>query len=406
MPYLRNITGKSVQVVDDFTYAQHMLNRMQNNKEYSALKYVVNNNYQNSKQFTDRIKHIQALYLREDGAICIGKQIKALARAGRESTEQYIALIDDLLRNEGIIKYMDAYCYVTEAIKNLSETYTALFSSQFQYVFVDEYQDCDEVQREVIDAIFNASNCVVIKIGDSDQAIYNSSEAHISDWVPNDGFLPIMTSCRYSQEIANAICKLRKGKDSIATLAGNTGVKPVLLVFSPDMIDKVLDGFIDMLEKYGLYDNKGIYKAIGAVRNKNTSGLKIGSYWSGFDGSIKRNSEYNYCTLVNDIIVNLLEGKLYKAERNIRKLLCRIFHYAKVRHPISGKDFSINTMKKILDDRYGDIYHQWILELSMLKDINMGVIDHLIREKTNELYSIMTSQKGDVFEHLPERFFC
>ena len=87
-----------------------------------------------------------------------------------------------------------------------------------------------------------------------------------------------MTSCRYSQEIANAICKLRKGKDSIATLTGNTGVKPVLLVFSPDMIDKVLDGFIDMLEKYGLYDNKGIYKAIGAVRNKNTSGLKIGSY--------------------------------------------------------------------------------------------------------------------------------
>ena len=53
MPYLRNITGKSVQVVDDFTYAQHMLNRMQNNKGYSALKYVVNNNYQNSKQFEE-----------------------------------------------------------------------------------------------------------------------------------------------------------------------------------------------------------------------------------------------------------------------------------------------------------------------------------------------------------------
>ena len=406
MPYLRNVKGRSVQAVDDFTYAQHMLNRMQNNKEYSTLKYLVNKNCEKSSVFKEPVEYVQALCLRADGSLCINRQKRVLAGSNRPSSIEYNSLIDDLLRNEGIIKYRDAYCYATEAIKNLSETYTALFSSRFRYVFVDEYQDCDEVQREAIDAIFNASNCVVIKIGDSDQAIYNSSEAHILDWEPNDGFLPIMTSCRYSQEIANAICKLRKGKDSIATLTGNTGVKPVLLVFSPDMIDKVLDGFIDMLEKYGLYDNKGIYKAIGAVRNKNTSGLKIGSYWSGFDGSIKRNSEYNYCTLVNDIIVNLLEGKLYKAERNIRKLLCRIFHYAKVRHPISGKDFSINTMKKILDDRYGDIYHQWILELSVLQDINMGVIDHLIREKTNELYNIMTSQKGDVFEHLPEHFLA
>lgn len=404
MPYLRNITGRNVQAVDDFTYAQHMLNRMQNNKKYSALEYVANNNYKNSGQFTERIEHTQALYLREDGALCIGKQRQALAGADKVSAKQYKLLIHDLLKNEGIMKYRDAYYYATTAIHNLPETYTALFSSRFQYVFIDEYQDCDDVQRQAIDAIFNAASCVVIKIGDSDQAIYNSSEDNILDWVPNDGFLPIMTSCRYSQEIADAICKLRKGKDSIATLAGNTGVKPVLLVFSPETIDKVIGGFIDVLEKHELYDNKGTYKAIGAVRKENASGLKIGSYWSEFDGSAKKKGEYNYWTLVNDITTSLLEGKLYKTERNIRKLLCRIFHYAKVRHPISDKEFSVTTIKRFLDDECRDIYRQWILELSVLQNIERETIDRLIRQKTNELYKIMNSQMDDIFECLPKHF--
>lgn len=32
MPYLRNIVGRNVQAVDDLTYAQHMVNKMQNSK--------------------------------------------------------------------------------------------------------------------------------------------------------------------------------------------------------------------------------------------------------------------------------------------------------------------------------------------------------------------------------------
>ena len=404
MPYLRNIIGRNVHAVDDVTYAQHMLSRMQNNKKYSALEYVVKNNFITNKKFTERLEHTQAVYIGKDGALCIEKQKKILAGADKVSVKQYKMLIYDLLKEEGIMKFKDAYRYAKTAVNNLPETYTALFSSRFQYVFIDEYQDCDDVQRQAIDAIFNAASCVVIKIGDSDQAIYNSSEDNILDWVPNDGFLPIMTSCRYSQEIADAICKLRKGKDSIATLAGNTGVKPVLLVFSPETIDKVIGGFIDVLEKHELYDNKGTYKAIGAVRKENASGLKIGSYWSEFDGSAKKKGEYNYWTLVNDITTSLLEGKLYKTERNIRKLLCRIFHYAKVRHPISDKEFSVTTIKRFLDDECRDIYRQWILELSVLQNIERETIDRLIRQKTNELYKIMNSQMDDIFECLPKHF--
>mgnify|MGYP001025180968 FL=1 len=404
MPYLRNLTGRNVQAVDDFTYAQHMLNRMQNNKKYSALEYVANRNFTTGGQFTERLEHTQALYLREDGALCVGKQKSPLAGADKVSSKLYKILKGDLLKDERIMTYRDAYYYAAVAVDKLPATYTELFSSRFQYVFIDEYQDCDDVQRRAIDAIFNAENCVVIKIGDSDQAIYNSSENEIPDWVPNDGFLPIMTSCRYSQEIANAICKLKKGKDSIVTLMGNTGVKPVLLIFPPEKIDKVIGEFIDVLEKHGLYDNKGIYKAIGAVKKENAAGLKIGSYWPEFDGSVKKKEEYNYWTLVDDIIRSLLEGKLYKTERIIRKLLCRIFHYAKVKHPLSDRDFSVITIKKFLNDEYQNMYRQWYLELLMLQDIERETIDCFMRQKINGLYKTMNSQASDIFDCLPKHF--
>lgn len=404
MPYLRNIAGRNVQAVDNHTYAQHMLNRMQINPKYRALDYVTKNSFETGSQFTERLDHIQALYIRDDGALCVGKQKKALAGADKSSVKQYNSLISDLLKCEGIIRYQDAYSYAKSAIGDLPEAYTDLFSLRFLYVFIDEYQDCDNVQRQAIDSIFNSKKCVVIRIGDTDQAIYNSESNEILDWVPQEGFLPITTSCRYSQEIADVICKLKIGNKNIVTSLGKTGVKPVLLVFDIERVDKVIGKFINVLEKHELFDNKGIYKAIGAVKKEDSSGLKIGNYWSEFDSTVKKQSEYNYWGLLDEIIKELLEGKLYKAERLVRKLLCRVFHYAKIKNHVSGKEFSITTIKKLLDDEYMDMYRQWIYGLSRLQNIERESIDYIMRQKINELLKIMNSQADDIFDCLPEHF--
>ena len=369
MPYLRNIAGKNVQAVDDLTYAQHVLNRMQKNGKYRA-----------------------------------GKQRKALAGADKASTIQYKKLITDLLEDEGIMRYRDAYLYAEAAVNDLSEAYTDLFSSRFQYVFVDEYQDCNDVQRRAIEAIFNSTKCRVIKIGDSDQAIYNSADNETTDWVPEDGFLPIMTSCRYSQEIANVICKLKKDRKNIVTSVGKTDVKPVLFIFDTESIDRVIDGFINTLETHGLHDNKGVYKVIGAVRKEDSAGLKIGSYWSEFDGTVKKQSEYNYWRLIDDIILELTEGKLYKAERIVRKLICRLFHYAKIRHPNSEKDFTVITIKKFLEEEHGYIYRRWIYGLSKSQNIDKQTIDHLMRQLINELLDNKNLQADNIFASLPDYF--
>lgn len=404
MPYLRSISGQNVHVIDGLIYAQHMLNEIEHNKKYYALKYVIELNFNPGNQFKSKLDYIQALNVRADGALCVRGQEKVLAGSGKPSSKQYMELQTELLKGEGIIRYQDAYAYANAAIAKLPTEYTDLFSSRFQYVFIDEYQDCDNLQRQAIDAIFDSQKCAVFKIGDSDQAIYNSTEDKTPDWIPQPGFLPIMTSCRFNQETANVICKLKKGDKSIVTLAGKTGVKPVLLVFSPEEIDKVIGGFISVLEKHELYDSNGVYKAIGAIKKEDSAGLKIRSYWPEFDGSVQRKSEYNYWSLVDEISQALLDGKLYKAEQIVRRLLCRVFHYILIRHPVSGKDYTLTTMKKALDEKYRDHYRQWIYEMSRMQTIDRHSVDQMMRQKTNELLRTSDPSPTDIFDRLPTYF--
>jgi DNA helicase-2/ATP-dependent DNA helicase PcrA len=404
MPYLRNISGQNVQVVDSLTYAQYMLSKIQHEEKYKTLDYVTRNNFETGGQFFDRINHTQALHIRDDGALCIGKLKRPLAGVGKASAEQYKELLAELLKDEGIIRYQDAYAYANAAITELPTEYTDLFSSRFQYVFIDEYQDCNNLQRQAIDAIFDPQKCAVFKIGDSDQAIYNSAVDTTPDWIPQPDFLPIMTSCRFNQEIANVLCKLKKGEKNIVTLAGETGVKPVLLVFSLEKIDRVIGGFISALERYELYDNNGIYKAIGAIKKEDSAGLKIGSYWAEFDASVKKKSEYSYWTLVDEIVQYLFEGKLYKVEQIVRRLLCRVFHYIPIKHPVSGKDYTPATMKTALDEKYRVQYHKWIYEMPRMQTIDRHSVDQVIRLNINDLLRVNNPSCPDIFTVLPEFF--
>lgn len=81
MPYLRKIAGKNVQAVDDLTYAQHMLHKMQTSSKYKDLENLAKRNFYTGNQFTKRLDHTQVLYSNNDGALCIRKRKSPLAGA-------------------------------------------------------------------------------------------------------------------------------------------------------------------------------------------------------------------------------------------------------------------------------------------------------------------------------------
>ena len=132
--------------------------------------------------------------------------------------------------------------------------------------------------------------------------------------------------------------------------------------------------------------------------------MKIGSYWTEFDGSVKRENEYSYWTLVDEIVQYLAEGKLYKAEQIVRRLLCRVFHYIPIKHPVSGKDYTPVTMKNALDEKYREQYRQWIYEMSRIQTIDRHSVDHVMRQKINDLLRICNPSLTDIFSVLPEFF--
>lgn len=270
-----------------------------------------------------------------------------------------------------------------------------LLSSRFQYVFIDEYQDCDNLQRKVLEGIFNTEKCMVMKIGDPDQAIFNSINSKGQDWIPCKDFLPIMTSCRYGQEIADVIYKLKKDKNTISTSIGNTGIKPVLIVYDDNSISNVIEKFNDILGSHDL-NAEGIYKAIGAIKKEETTGRKISSYWTEFDSSSTDRVESNYWIYIDGIVRELSDGKLYKAEQIVRKLLCVVSRYLN-----SDYNATVTSMKQSIDSEYRDEYCQGIYELSELSFFNRQSVDLIIERLCN---IVIPTEDSDIKSHLPKSF--
>lgn len=392
-PYLKRKTTVALQVVDDEVFANHLYSLIVRAGQYSTLRYLLTSRH-NKEIYPTIIDMIKNLYIK-DGALCLKNQRAALAGKGRDSSNQYISAVENLLKNEGMIRYKDAYLYAEEAIAELSEKYVELFGRRFKYVFIDEYQDCDAVQRRALDKVFDKAKGCVMHIGDPDQAIYNSDAVNQEDWIPNESALSIATSNRYGQRIADVISNLKKREGNIISANSLTSCQPTLIVFDDDSRNKVISTFITVLENNGLVSSEGIYKVIGAVKKKSLSGLKISDYWEDFDASGKHTSDYNYWNYIQKIATYLEQGKGYLAELHIRKLLCRILNYI-------GKKYTVYTIKEKLDQSYFDVYKLAILQIFELKEYKKEVIDACIRKLVDGL--ITNADGSSVFGALPKYF--
>lgn len=314
---------------------------------------------------------------------------------------QYSLIILELLNKEGIITYEQAYSCANKFLNNISQEWIQLFTARFKYVFIDEYQDCDVAQQIIIDRIFNSSKTTIMKIGDKDQAIYNSHESDTDElkWNPKDNKLQMLGSCRYSQEIANLISHLRTDNEKIMSIKGEVGIKPVLLVFDPDKIEKVIEAFINEMDKIKLINPNGIYKAIGFIKKKGKKdNLSIESYWRKYNPSNNIKSEFNYWYLINEILEELSQGKLYKAEKIVRIIVCRNLHYLGVKNQKINKDFTTNSIKKFFDENYNDQYREWIYGLSRIESLDFVSADTIITQNMeNLLETINVSKKYSEF---------
>ena len=404
-PYAIQKYGRSIRPVEDRIYFEH-LKQLVYSGRYRALWYSINSKFSTAPSglYSDEVDFLSKIYFAESGSLMIPQQKFPLAGADKPSTTQYHEAVKELLFTEGLIRYKDAYVFAKKAIDHLSEDYTDLFSQRFRYVFVDEYQDCYPDQREALRKLFDRDKCCVMHIGDSDQAIYNSDVDDITDWNPSEGFLPIASSCRYSQEIADVLQPLRINKEAIVSAHCESGFKPVIIVYDLKTITDVVGQFIVQLEQKGLHNSDGIYKAIGNVGKESGTGIKIGSYWDNYESKRNSRSDFRYWAAIDDICCSLEKGKLYCAEQSSRKLIVKILHYAGITNADTGKEFTIISIREALKEEYSDIYFSYILGLTELPTINRETVKTAFGVMIRALLTAMDKDPRVVSASLPDHF--
>lgn len=400
LPYIRTLTSAPIQFVDNATYSLQLWNLIQSNSSYATIKgFLYSKVKQSGNRFQNEIEYLQQVYHRDDGLYLVGQKDR-LAGNTSASFLQYKAVTAHLIKEYGVLKYSDAYDYANYAMDSLDLSYVDLFSRRFAYVFIDEYQDCSEMQRRAIDRIFDQKKCTVIKIGDVDQSIFNGKNAP-KLWEPKEGFMPLSCSNRYGQEIADILTPLKAGEGSILSSKGKTSFKPTLIVFSDNTRNKVIDTFISVLDKNGLTETSGIYKAIGKIIN--LDGLNIKDYWDGYNPE-KSSSISRYWNFVDEICEALSGGKLYKAEVLVRRLFVRVLHFLEIRDT-AGSWYTVTSIKKHLDTTYFDEYRSGILKLALLDNYDRETIDEQIKKLFCTILGLDKNGKN-VFAHMPAHFMA
>ena len=149
------------------------------------------------------------IYTDDEGGIHLSGVNRVLAGKSTNSAISYARAIQRLLSEEGLIRYNDTYRYTLLALKKYGSSLQTLLSRRFQYAFVDEYQDCSTLQRNVLDALFSGTETIFQKIGDVDQAIYNSTNDNTPVWQVEDSYSSNAHSNRYGQEIGGVLSDLR-----------------------------------------------------------------------------------------------------------------------------------------------------------------------------------------------------
>ena len=395
IPCLRRLCGSRVRLMDNRSYAYSLYRLISSSGCFKNIRSMLRIKYQQlGSRYSNVLDLVSDLYL-EDGGLFLPKG-KLLANNKTPSAGEFRSAVKVLLREEGILRYEDAFRYALSVLTGFGGIYSDLLSRRFKYVFVDEYQDCNLEQRKVIDQIFQQNKTTIFKIGDVDQSIFNGrDDAEL--WRVSENALSLAMSNRYGQETADLLSCLRWNCEKIVSSKGLLGQVPVLIVFEDNRPDQVLPEFIKILNDKQIRDQQGVYKVIGKV--KSLKGLKIGDYWEGYnpEGVNKANNYWIYLSRIRKAIGG---GDLCNAEGVFGELLCEILRLCGFKN--NDTKYGFQSIGQCMENCGGiDQYRTKILDLASL-DLGVEDFDCRVRDCVN---SVLKLTCEDVFSLLPEYFF-
>lgn len=355
--------AESLIVLEDARYEEELWRTyLRNISALTSLKAVINRKVSQSSRISSEKEFLASLYLDEEGKLKSVFGGHSLANKGTKTNKQF-TMLNKLMRHKGVISYKEAYTLTGEAIIELGEIIKELLNLRFQFVFIDEYQDCSRQQVDIIDFLFKDSNTVIQKIGDCDQAIYSSVQAEDdSIWNVSESALKLKGSNRYHQKIADVLNKLNTSGLAIESLTSIEEITPILFVYEPQAIDKVLTAFAEEIMNNNLNEKTvGVYKAVGMI--KNGTGITIGNYYSEYQlGNIQKKKEL----CLDDFIYQMYEVKNQGTVATILKQVIEVFlrvFYLVDKKDTEGKNYTASSLYRMLCEFESFKFKEWMLEI-------------------------------------------
>lgn len=274
----------------------------------------------------------------------------------------------------GALRFIDAFNLSQYYVSRYPQVIEAL-SSRFCYLFIDEMQDTDHAQIYLINRVFNDS-VVKQRIGDPNQAIYDSQVTDEDAWIPSEDKIIISNSKRISQQIANVIHNLCiKPEANLDGVDRGTGslLSPVMILYDNNSQLDVLTKYCELIkEREDLWKDElacaskiPVYYAVGWTHDnegKTTKGLiktSIRSYFPDYHRPIRSGNPI-YDSLKNYLVKPIDSQSQLNPSKISNSLLSsflRVLSEGDKNDPTNGKRYTQRSLVKLLkndEDFYSD----------------------------------------------------
>jgi len=176
-----------------------------------------------------------------------------LKKAGGSNTFKQLAGIKIKILKAGFLNYDDAYSlafWYLQAFPGIVK----ILQKRFRFVFVDEMQDMDTHQYNLLEQIFHPdanSESVIQRIGDKNQAIYNSVKSE-DVWQDRATIKRLNDSLRLSPATSKVVqpFAIHKGENYVVNGVNSSTLKPHLLVYTNETITDVIPYFSKLVSDY------------------------------------------------------------------------------------------------------------------------------------------------------------
>lgn len=385
-PFLRSRVRSTIRLVSREEQAKVAWERICVSKPYIGLKAFINNLYARSQKWCEsETKLIEGLYFDGQQNLCLTNSI--VATAIKPSARLFASLLRNLLVFDGLMTYDSTYEYADSILNKYGDIIRPTISRRFQFVFIDEYQDCSDAQRSLFAKLFDGTETVVQRIGDMDQAIYSNIYSSLSSvWDTSGCCLEIAETNRYGEEIARVVSKLRTEQKTIVSQRGQQNRKPVLFVYCEGAEKQVIMAFVEEIRK-GNLNPHGVFKAIGMVAKG--KGTTISDYWDFFADDALPSAKDGWGYYRQEVVQLLDAGRLYKVTQTIEELIVLAARGRNMRTENNGF-YTKTHVRKMIAEKVDDQFRGGILELAARHASEPNKTEH-------QLLSLLCSLCRDIF---------